>query len=134
MRNYTFRIWAKAWKPPRIIKPFEIELFSQKNPQQVFDYVNDGLFTLLQGTGLDDQEGFPIFEGDIVVFRPFGVIDERYGIRIGVVEYNQTNASFVAVIYDSFKDKTIRGYETLFQSKNKFKIIGNIFENAKLLE
>jgi uncharacterized phage protein (TIGR01671 family) len=134
MRTFNFRIWARAWKPPRMVRLSEIELFSQEDAQQVFDYVNDGLFTLLQGTGCKDQGGFEIFEGDIILFKPFGVVDERYGVRVGVVEYNDRNATFVLVIYDNYKTKTVRGHETLFHSENKFKIIGNIFENAKLLE
>lgn len=74
--------------------------------------------TIGQYTGLKDKNGKKIFEGDIVKY------DNDYIKQIGVIEWNNKNASF-----------QIKGISSSSMAHLKRMIvIGNIYENKELLE
>lgn len=81
--------------------------------------------TLCQCTGLSDKNGKLIWENDII---------ERLDIHdtkepsIGIIEYDVENTSFLIHWTD------IANYSPTFHWKNRIGVIGNIFDNAELLE
>lgn len=87
------------------------------------DYFDIREMPLMQYTGLHDKNGKEIYEGDIVrLYGEFG--DEEY---IGIIEYQL--ASFVITTKTVTDDLGNIDIE-----EQKLEIIGNIYENKKLLE
>lgn len=82
--------------------------------------------TVCQYTGLIDQNGRKIFEGDIVRYT-----DEIIGKeKVDEVKYNETHAAFCRLHNGK------RGLQYLFIDEivaNKCEVIGNIFDNPELI-
>ncbi len=84
-----------------------------------FDYtdcMNDENLIPMQCTGLKDKNGKLIFEGDILFYK-IGSIKCRE-----VVTWNQQRCGWV------------KGYQDLCTYQKHCEVIGNIYENANLLE
>ena len=81
--------------------------------------------TICQCTGLKDKNGKLIWENDIV--RRLDMRNAKEP-SIGVIEYDAENTSFLIHWVD------VVNYSATFPWKNKIKVIGNIFDNAGLLE
>ena len=81
--------------------------------------------TVGQYTNMLDKNGTKIFEGDIVE-----LIDPSYGDCYGVVQYDIDETEF-QIMCDSFYE--VLGRYCYSYSKN-IEVIGNIFDNPKLLE
>lgn len=81
--------------------------------------------TLCQCTGLKDKNSKLIYEKDIIRF--YFDNDEI----IAVVEWDNNECRFYLNTTDYFKDKYVTDYEIV---KQEYEVIGNIYENAELLE
>lgn len=81
--------------------------------------------TLCQYTGLTDKNGKKIWENDIVNRTDLHVVSEP---SIGFIEYDLENTSFL--IHWTNKVE----YSPTYHWKDKLQVIGNIFDNAELLE
>lgn len=81
--------------------------------------------TLCQYTGLTDKNGNKIWENDIVNRTDLHVVSE---LSIGFIEYDLENTSFL--IHWTNKVE----YSPTYHWKDKLQVIGNIFDNAELLE
>jgi len=79
--------------------------------------------TVGQYTGLKDKNGTKIFEGDIVDFS-----DRSDGDSYGVVQYDAEETEF-GIVYDSIYKGLGRHYHS-----RDIEVIGNIYDNPKLLE
>lgn len=81
--------------------------------------------TICQFTGLTDKNGRKIWENDIVNRTDLHVVSEP---SIGFIEYDLENTSFL--IHWTNKVE----YSPTYHWKDKLQVIGNIFDNAELLE
>lgn len=90
-------------------------LFFERTSRYDFDDI-----VLMQSTGMTDKNGREIFEGDI--------IDSEDSFLAGVVELRQNLGMFVSKLikYNNF--------ERLCNVLDSTQIIGNVWENPKLLE
>lgn len=90
-------------------------LFFERTSRYDFDDI-----VLMQSTGMTDKNGREIFEGDI--------LDSEDGFLAGVVELRQNLGMFVSKLikYNNF--------ERLCNVLDSTQIIGNVWENPKLLE
>lgn len=124
MKNIKFR----AYNPRDKKMHYDItgfEFFGDGNMSGVFI---DGAFylieeiKLMQYTGLHDENGKEIYEGDIIQYED---------ITKGLVRYSEKYAQYVLVDTGSVKDE----FEPLGDyNMGVFEIIGNEFDNPDLLE
>ena len=83
--------------------------------------------TLMQSTGLFDENGGEIFEGDIVQFEDCYVVSDSLYINTGIIEWCQ--GGFHVTNRDSVLMEDLLDGDSLDVT-----IIGNIYENPELLE
>lgn len=132
MRQIKFRAWDK--KENCMVQSFTIEQFTQK--QYPADdvtvevkwtyYENAPELILMQFTGLKDESGVEIYEGDLITNH--GVTNDMKQ-RIFVVVWNDEQARF------SLHDKAANMKSGLdYAGGLQQEIIGNIHENSELLE
>lgn len=81
--------------------------------------------TLCQYTGLTDKNGKKIWENDIVRRTDLYVVSEP---SVGFIEYDLENTSFLIHWTDKVE------YSPTHHWKDRLEVIGNIFDNADLLE
>ena len=79
--------------------------------------------TIEQSTGLKDKNGKEIFEKDIL----------DYNGRKVIVKWHGSYASFIYEFVDELQNRTTE-WQPLYLSYYHFEVIGNIYENSKLLE
>lgn len=83
--------------------------------------------TLMQSTGLKDNNGKEIFEGDIVQFEDCYEVSDFLYINTGIIEWCQ--GGFHVTNRDSVSMEDLLDGDLL-----EVTIIGNIYENPELLE
>ena len=81
--------------------------------------------TVGQCTGLKDENGKWIFEGDIIITNKFGTPEIRY-----TIVYDKEIATFIG----EYKKGCVRHFTTFDGDSNCFEVIGNIHNNPELLE
>ena len=126
MRDIKFRAWdkdRKRWTNYSIAE--DLPRFYDKHTGCWKTDKEGKRFVLSQYTGLKDKNNREIYEGDVIKAISFA----RW---IGVVEYSDENQAF---IFDDL-DKKYRGKSTVFMNQfdDGFEILGNIYENPKLLK
>lgn len=89
--------------------------------------------TLGQYIGLKDKMEKEIYEGDIVLYQDWEQCYEGGGndsfINKGIVEYNEGNCCFNVT-----ERETIDIEDVLYKGNEDLEVIGNIYDNPKLLE
>ena len=116
MKTIKFRAWDQHKK---VMVSWE-EIWECKG--YVYDFFNNIFNNLipLQRTGLKDQNGYAIYEGDIITTHRNGE-----GIRrTGEVVYDNEVGAYYMGEWGMLSD---------FSLFNEFRIIGNNFENPELL-
>lgn len=107
-REIKFRAWDK--KRSEMLSNDQIE---ETLPIKVF---NDSRYLIMQYTGLKDKNGKEIYEGDII---------GGYKIVPGVVEWQEWLEDI---------EVSMAGFSFPYvHSKNNMVVLGNIYENAELL-
>lgn len=84
--------------------------------------------TLGQYTGLCDNNGTKIFEGDIVKATPYGRVE------LGFVKYEENAFRVVNWFYGELIPITCPEAESLMFSDREVEVIGNVIDNPELLE
>jgi len=117
MREIKFRAWDKDFKQmhPVIGIHWEGE-FIDYGTEGETGLLND--FILMQYTGIKDKNGREIYEGDI----------------ISVLYYRKATILPVAWGIDGWWASGKGWFKSLYDVKNTAEVIGNIYENANLLE
>ena len=94
-------------------------IWNNTDPEHEGEKVDLYNIDLMQFTGLKDETGRDIFEGDIV---------RSSGREIGVVDFSE--GAFVLCVY---KDGEIH-HEEIAAEEDAWEVIGNIYENPELLK
>ena len=114
MRQIKFRAWHG-----------ELKEYCEGTTSNMFSWIDDGQpITLEQFTGLQDNNGVDIYEGDIVKFQ------SRFDSSIGCIEYSNDSTRFVFNIGSEespdYRDVGHGWYGTA--------IIGNKHQNPELIK
>lgn len=134
-----FRAWFK--REQRMIESYDILAIDYENEEIVTQkiYSERGLaierdihsydfddVNLMQSTGLIDKNGKEVFENDVIRdsdgFEGIVQYDESYGMY--GIAYLPTLSNGIDMTFEELKDNF----------RNKFEVIGNIYENPEFLE
>lgn len=123
MREIKFRVWSRSQGYMDL--PTSISIDDSGHVDHVYCYGDDyadGDFVLMQFTGLKDNNGREIYEGDIL---DIGLRDQDGNPVVAPVSYEAYLAGYVL---DN------GGYGIWQRLGGDCEVIGNIFENPELLE
>lgn len=133
MRELKFRVWDKAAK--RMSMPFslfgEFTLIGAVHSwQRESGLQRDSIGALndlieMEFTGLKDEKGNDVFEGDILRFNP----DHRFFNWI--VEFNDGCFVIINIGVDGYLGDRFKFESSFFSNRE---VIGNIYENPELLK
>ena len=121
-----FRAWLKD--EYRMTDVREITFFDDEVQMisDVTDFYTYGEFELMQSTGLIDKNGKEVFENDVIRdsdgFEGIVQYDESYGVY--GIAYLPTLSNGIDMTFEELKDNY----------RNKFEVVGNIYENPEFLE
>lgn len=129
MREIKFRAWHKIEKYMTPSFRFGHEFYH--NTDDGIHYDGDDVisfslaedYILMQYTGLKDKNGEEIYEGDIL--EPIKGLVDTNAVKRFVEKWSDYRGGWMIGIYNEM------GYGT---GSKGFKIIGNIYENPKLLK
>ncbi|WP_052123236.1 YopX family protein [Heyndrickxia coagulans] len=139
MRKIKFRVFDKAVKKMHIVGEdihdsltcFDgiVKYYNLQNGEGSGD---DGDYVLMKYTGLHDNNGIEIYEGDIIVFGIGGFMLTKYEVKM-------VNGCFVVECIPDCVDDHVFGnchllYDIGFETRDIVEVIGNIYENPELLE
>lgn len=118
MRDIKFRVWTGS----QMLSTFT--LFDIQNETASVS-IRD---TIMQYTGIDDKNGTPIFEGDIVEGVCLGYYDDEE--FKDVVEFSNSSFCFSK---EKWKDGTYDWYSLENYDPEDLEVVGNIYENPDVL-
>ena len=132
MREIKFRAWYKTTQTMYQVADIEWTYRHEVSGVRcagVPDYFPEKEVRLMQYTGLHDKNGKEIYEGDILRYHNFYLEPKD----LFIVEWVDFSCSFYL-----FRQNYILShlpYEHLHsRNKDHYEVIGNIYENPKLLE
>ena len=137
-REIKFRAWDIENKEMLKVQELDFEptFYGGRiaiRPDQYNDYFDTEDMILMQYTGLHDENGKEIYEGDIVLYQDWEMAYEGGGndsfINKGIVEYCEDNCCFNVT-----ERQTVDLADVLYKDNEDLEIIGNIYDNPELLE
>lgn len=126
-----FRAWDKKCNEMfkdtfAITESGQVIIVEQESVFDTPDYVFTDDLIIMQSTGLIDKNGKEVFENDVIRdsdgFEGIVQYDESYGVY--GIAYLPTLSNGIDMTFEELKDNF----------RNKFEVIGNIYENSELLE
>lgn len=150
MREIKFRVWYNDfmfYNIPSImfhnngaLKKINLNYEKQDESLSPDTWTGDGDFEILMFTGLKDNKGRDIFKGDIVVKEGYKWYDNGIPNYRGTVEWIYSQWQVVAHLVNSEKVGISDGVNEGLNDegfdegeKTEWIVIGNIYENPKLL-
>ena len=126
MNNLKFRAWDKKHKEMfEVIKiEYNPNIIYMAKELSWFVIRTENEIELMQSTGLFDKNGVEIFEGDII----------DVGTRIPFLNKIQRDEETAYLKLVPLDKRWTESYFTNFEDKSRYEVVGNIYENKKLLK
>ena len=142
-REIKFRAWHKRYKEMYEVTCIDWEAefvwvkYYDDDREEWFsreEHIAD--LELMQYTGLKDNNGVEIYEGDILTSTEYPFQDEGEYAYHGIIEYDESSAAFLVVkrVVNPIKRGISDGIAEYFEEDYNFEIIGNIYGNPELLQ
>ena len=121
VREYKFRAWDNYHQEMINWDQYKDELVSD-------DFINHGQgpLVVMQYTGIKDDNGKEIYEGDIVEGGHFSPLSKEFYSKLYEVTFKEGNYMAKLIGYSPYGDTFLRFIEGV--------VIGNIYENKELLK
>lgn len=137
MREIKFRAWDKNQKRMllRALPTFNggIEWVGYLGHGGGYDCTSTE-YELMQFTGIKDKNGREIYEGDIIIGTGYPYFDDGERNYIAVVEWDEYDSGFVPILRCVNNKKRGISSGCPHDWRDKFEVIGNIYENSELME
>ena len=139
MSNLQFRAWNKTNNTMvdlKKITPFA--LHPDLKQDGIFIPFNDE-YVIMQSTGVLDAQGVPMYEGDVLEFRPKGKRGKLIKRRHHYISWDTTKLRWMMVIIpkiEGLPEKCplhVRVSEMRTLGNGSYTIVGNIYANPELL-
>ena len=122
MKNLKLRAWSKTEKIMSDVKG--INFNNGEVDARSFEETAVEEVELMSSTGLFDKNGAEIFEGDIIT--------KDEGETFGIVRYGTCHSSLCFYVEGKYKGSELT-YPINPNYSRYYKVVGNIYENPKLL-
>ena len=122
MKNLKLRAWSKTEKIMSDVK--KIDFNNGEVDARSFEETAIEEVELMSSTGLYDKNGQEIFEGDIIT--------KDEGENLGIVRYGVCHTSLCFYVEGNYKGSELT-YPINPNFPRYYKVIGNIYENEKLV-
>lgn len=132
MREIKFRVWCKQTEEMKQVSKIGFEegklwyVMDEDHENQPPYFEDDDDWVLMQYTGINDMYGQEVFEGDILETK------QRHTDKLIITKVEFVEGAFVETIVRDESERINRSFIPLDADCSK--MIGNIYENPKLLE
>lgn len=130
MREIKFRAWSNKTKTMYIPEMGMSWMLQFPNGE----YGNEGVFELMQFTGLLDKNGKEIYEGDVIQ-TPHYILNGKFYYLHHKIIYNQEYSSFTVTNLSNITDDLkVNGNTFLYVlcKEEDIEVIGNVYDNPEL--
>ena len=128
-RELKFRAWDKQNKSMEEVELLGDEVLRIKHAE----WENREDFEVMQYTGLKDRKGVEIYEGDIIeIVNNLNEVTKKTNTHNAIVKYKE--GSLVATWQDEFVGEIFNYFNSYNTPIVTFEVIGNIYENPRLLK
>lgn len=127
MREYKFRAWDETEK-----HMYNWENLFNQNLKNIFTIPEQCGYNIMQYTGLHDENGKEIYEGDIIEFS-YDMFVGNFDTFVAKGKVVFEEGAFYVEAFEN--ERTTEGEAYLLYSINldTIEVIGNIYENKELL-
>ena len=129
MREIKFRKWGRYTDD--VMRMVDWIILNANNS---VDFRTDENEAFMQYTGLHDKNGKEIYEGDILGGYPHATVWVEYANDWGCFEACWDEDYSLDVGYKAIKKESQLLANALLDCKDKWEVIGNIYENPELLK
>ena len=128
MREYKFRAWDETEK-----HMYNWENLFNQNLKNIFTIPEQCGYNIMQYTGLKDENGKEIYEGDIIEFS-YDMFVGNFDTFVAKGKVVFEEGAFYVEVFEN--ERTTEGEAYLLYSINldTIEVIGNTYENKELLD
>ena len=138
MRNIKFRAWNKNTKKMYKIGQITLEKGTWNYEPDNREYVGMSIpyqpsFMLMQYTGLKDENGKEIYEGDIIEFS-YDMFVGNFDTFVAKGKVVFEEGAFYVEVFENERTTKDEAYLLYSINLDTIEVIGNIYDNPELLE
>ena len=127
MREYKFRAWDETEK-----HMYNWENLINQNLKNIFTITEQCGYILMQYTGLHDENGKEIYEGDIIEFS-YDMFVGNFDTFAAKGKVVLEEGAFYVEVFENERTTKDEAYLLYSINLDTIEVVGNIYENKELL-